>query len=147
MMWACMGSFTMYVVAVTISRSVTDKTRISFQWYFWGYSLGFSAQATNGFIGNLEHFGLINTLGAPSPGSPLIPELLYAFYQLQFCATTAAITAGAVAERGRLVPMMVFMFFWATLVYCPIACWAWNINGWGFKYGVLGTMILDASTP
>ena len=127
------------------SDSVTDWTRIAFQWYFWGYSLAFSAQATNGFIGNLEHFGLINTLGAPSPGSPLIPELLYAFYQLQFCATTAAITAGAVAERGRLVPLMVFIFFWATLVYCPIACWAWNINGWGFKYGVLGKRILYSS--
>ena len=32
---------------------------------------------------------------------------------------------------------MVFIFFWATLVYCPIACWAWNVNGWGFEYGVL----------
>ncbi|KAK6614257.1 ammonium transporter mep1 [Botrytis cinerea] len=56
---------------------------------------------------------------------------------LQFCATTAAIVVGAVAERGRLVPMMVFIFFWATIVYCPVACWVWNVNGWGFKYGVL----------
>lgn len=55
---------------------------ITFQWYFWGYSLAFSAQATNGFIGDLNHFGLINTLGAPSGGSPLIPELLYSFYQV-----------------------------------------------------------------
>ena len=56
---------------------------------------------------------------------------------MQFCAVTAAITAGAVAERGRVLPLMVFIFFWATLVYCPIACWAWNINGWGYNYGVL----------
>lgn len=56
---------------------------ITFQWYFWGYSLAFSAQATNGFIGDLNHFGLINTLGAPSGGSPLIPELLYSFYQVR----------------------------------------------------------------
>lgn len=56
---------------------------------------------------------------------------------MQFCATTAAITAGAVAERGRLIPLMVFIFFWATIVYCPIACWAWNSNGWGFKYGIM----------
>jgi ammonia channel protein AmtB len=54
-----------------------------------------------------------------------------------FCATTGAIVTGAIAERGRLVPMMVFIFFWATLVYCPIACWVWNINGWAFKLGVL----------
>lgn len=56
--------------------------------------------------------------------------------QLQFCAVTAAIIAGAIAERGRLLPFLVFIFFWATLVYCPVACWVWNINGWAFKYGV-----------
>lgn len=121
MIWACMGSFSI----------------ITFQWYFWGYSLAFSQYATNGFIGDLKKFGLMNTLAAPSPGSPLIPDLLYAFYQMQFCATTAAIVVGAVAERGRLIPAMVFIFFWATLVYCPIACWAWNINGWAYKFGVL----------
>src|SRR3954464_2570061 len=40
---------------------------------------------------------------------------------MQFCCVTAAIVTGAIAERGRLVPMLVFIFFWATLVYCPIA--------------------------
>jgi ammonium transporter, Amt family len=35
------------------------------------------------------------------------------------------------------VPMMVFLFFWATIVYCPIAYWVWNPNGWAFKWGVL----------
>jgi Amt family ammonium transporter len=56
---------------------------------------------------------------------------------MQFCAVTAAITMGAVAERGRVLPAMVFTFFWATLVYCPIAHWAWALGGWGYKYGVL----------
>ena len=32
---------------------------------------------------------------------------------------------------------MVFTFFWATLVYCPIACWVWNVNGWAYTWGVL----------
>ncbi|KAI9691387.1 MAG: hypothetical protein M1820_009690 [Bogoriella megaspora] len=121
MIWACMGSFSV----------------ITFQWYFWGYSLAFSSNADNGFIGDLKHFGLQNTLANPSPGSPLIPELLYSFYQMQFCATTAAIVMGAVAERGRLIPAMVFTFCWATLVYCPIAYWAWGYNGWAYSWGVL----------
>ncbi|MCJ1399240.1 hypothetical protein MMC11_002442 [Xylographa trunciseda] len=120
MIWACMGSFSV----------------ITFQWYFWGYSLAFS-NTGSAYIGDLRHFGLQNTLGQPSPGSPLIPDLLYSFYQLQFCATTAAIVVGAVAERGRLMPLMVFIFCWASVVYCPIACWAWNQNGWAFRYGVM----------
>lgn len=121
MIWVVMMSFSVIV----------------FQWYFWGYSLAFSSVATNGFIGDLHHFGLMNTLAVPSPGSPLIPELLYSFYQMQFCAVTGALVVGATAERGRVLPAMVFTFFWATLVYCPIACWVWNINGWAFNYGVL----------
>lgn len=121
MIWACMGSLSV----------------ITFQWYFWGYSLAFSLSAKNGFIGNLRNFGLMKTLADPSPGSPLVPGLLYALYQMQFCGVTAAIVMGAVAERGRLLPAMVFVFFWATLVYCPVACWVWNVNGWAFNYGVM----------
>ncbi|KAG1716766.1 hypothetical protein ID866_364 [Astraeus odoratus] len=108
-----------------------------FQWYFWGYSLAFSPTATNGFIGNLDNFGLINVLGDPSPGSPLIPDLLYSFYQMEVACVTIGILIGAVAERGRVLPAMVFTFLWMTLVYCPLACWAWNVNGWGLKWGVL----------
>ncbi|TDL28886.1 ammonium transporter [Rickenella mellea] len=118
--------------AVAASNAV-----VIFQWYFWGYSLAFSPTATNGFIGNLRKFGLRETLADPSPGSPLIPDLLYAFYQMEFACVTVCILMGAVAERGRLLPAMVFSFIWMTLVYCPIACWVWNPNGWAFKFGVL----------
>lgn len=31
---------------------------------------------------------------------------------------------------------MVFIFFWATLVYCPIAYWGWGANGWAYTWGV-----------
>jgi Amt family ammonium transporter len=57
--------------------------------------------------------------------------------QMQFCAVTAAIVMGAVAERGRLIPAMVFTFVWATIVYCPLAMWAWGANGWGYSWGVM----------
>jgi Amt family ammonium transporter len=40
---------------------------------------------------------------------------------------------GGAFERGRIVPSLVFGFFWATVVYCPIACWTWNSNGWLYK--------------
>jgi ammonium transporter, Amt family len=106
-------------------------------WYIWGYSLAFSPTATNGFIGNLDFAGHQHALGEPSPGSPLIPTLLYSFFQLQFCAVTVAILVGAVAERGRIMPAMLFVVFWVIIVYAPVACWAWNINGWAFKMGVI----------
>jgi len=118
--------------AVAASNAV-----VIFQWYFWGYSLAFSSTATNGFIGNLRSFGLMKVMGDPSPGSPLVPEILYSFFQMEFACVTAAILMGGLAERGRVLPAMVFIFVWMTVVYCPLACWAWGPNGWGFKWGVL----------
>ena len=120
------------VWAVAASNAI-----VIFQWWFWGYSLAFSPTATNGYIGDLRSFALRKVLGDPSPGSPLIPELLYSFYQMEFACVTVAILMGALADRGRVFPAMIFTFIWMTLVYCPIECWAWNINGWGFKWGVL----------
>ncbi|TFK57562.1 ammonium transporter [Heliocybe sulcata] len=110
---------------------------VIFQWFFWGYSLAFSSSATNGYIGNLRNFGLRKVGGDPSPGSPLIPELLYSFYQMEFACVTIGILMGGLAERGRVFPAMVFAFIWMTLVYCPLACWAWSTNGWGYTWGVL----------
>jgi len=108
----------------------------SFQWFFWGYSLAFSDGA-NRFIGDLKHFALQNTLDAPAIGSVRIPAIVFCVYQLMFAAITVVIAAGAIAERGKLGPMLVFMFIWETIVYDPIACWTWNSNGWSFKLGGL----------
>jgi len=60
---------------------------VSFQWFFWGYSLAFSHQSGK-FIGALDNFGLMNVLAQPSVGSPRIPDLLYAVYQGMFAAIT-----------------------------------------------------------
>ncbi|ODV62992.1 ammonium transporter [Ascoidea rubescens DSM 1968] len=106
-----------------------------FQWYLWGYTLAFSSSASNNFIGNLKNVVFHDVLGESGD----YPELAFALFQGLFLQVTAAITVGCIAERGRLLPCLVFIFFWATIVYCPIAYWVWNGNGWAFnwKSGVL----------
>jgi Amt family ammonium transporter len=116
--------------------SIAATALISFQWFFWGYSLTFSHTAGK-FIGDMENFGFRNVLGAPSVGSSKIPDLLFAVYQGMFAAITVALAVGAAAERGRLLPAMVFSFIWSTVVYDPIACWTWNSSGWVFQMGGL----------
>jgi ammonium transporter, Amt family len=101
----------------------------TFQWMFWGYSLAYSRTA-GPFIGDLANFGMRNVMAAPSPGNSTIPEIVFCLYQLLFCACTVQIVVGGAFERGRIIPSLVFGFFWATIVYCPIACWTWNANGW-----------------
>ena len=76
---------------------------VVFQWYFWGYSLALSSTATNGFIGDLHHFGLMNTLAMPSPGSALIPELLYSFYQVS--RLTTGLLPPLVRDASRVTNM------------------------------------------
>jgi Amt family ammonium transporter len=116
--------------------SVMATAVISFQWFFWGYSLAFSHTAGR-YIGNLDNFGLKNVLGAPSVGSSRIPDLMFCVYQGMFAAITVALAVGAVAERGRMLPCIVYMFIWSTLIYDPIACWTWNSSGWVFQLGGL----------
>ena len=60
---------------------------------------------------------------------------MFAVYQGMFAAITVALAIGAAAERGRLLPAMVFAFCWSTIVYDPIACWTWNPNGWAASMG------------
>lgn len=109
---------------------------VSFQWFFWGYSLVYSHSAGR-FLGDLSNIGFRNTLAAPSVGSSKLPDLLFAIYQGMFAAMTVALVVGAVAERGRLLPCVVFMFVWSTLIYDPIACWTWNPHGWSYRMGGL----------
>jgi hypothetical protein len=109
----------------------------------------------------LGYFGLRGVLANPSVASPRIPSIVFCIYQLMFAAITCVVTfyskgrsfddicrpmiaIGAVAERGRLGPMIVFVFVWATAVYDPIANWTWNPNGWSY---VLGGLDFAGGTP
>lgn len=74
---------------------------------------------------------------APSWGSALIPEIVFCFYELMFCACAVMIVVGGAFARGRIIPSIIFGFCWATVCYCPISYWTWNANGWLFKFGAL----------
>jgi Amt family ammonium transporter len=119
-----------------IWTSMISIAVVSFQWFFWGFSLTFS-ETGSAFIGDLKYFALKGVLEQPSIGSTRIPSIVFCVYQLMFAAITPAIAIGAIAERGRLGPLLVFIFVWSTLVYDPIACWTWNANGWSFVLGGL----------
>ncbi|CAN3375935.1 hypothetical protein DIURU_003143 [Diutina rugosa] len=107
-----------------------------FHWFWWGYSLVFTHTSTSPFLGNLQNFALKQCYGAPSVVST-VPDMLYCLYQGMFAAITAILMVGAGCERARLGPMMVFLFCWLTVVYCPIAYWVWGANGWLAKLGSL----------
>ncbi|ORX89430.1 ammonium transporter [Basidiobolus meristosporus CBS 931.73] len=113
------------------------------QWFIWGYSLCFG-KSGNPFIGNLDHAFLRDVMDGPSIGSPKIPDLAFMIYQCMFAAIAPALAVGASAERARILPTIVFIFIWSTLVYDPIVYWTWSPDGWLMK---LGNLDFAGGTP
>ncbi len=66
-----------------------------------------------------------------------IPELLFAMFQGMFAIITPALIVGAVAERVRFGPLLLFLSIWSIFVYCPMAHMVWNANGYLFQLGAL----------
>ncbi|KAJ9606529.1 hypothetical protein H2200_008537 [Cladophialophora chaetospira] len=119
-----------------IFQAWTVMAVCTFQWAFWGFSLAF-ARDGGPFIGTLTNFGMKDVMAAPSWGSPVIPDIVFAFYELMFCACATMIVVGGSFERGRILPSIIFGFCWATICYCPISYWTWNANGWLYTFGAL----------
>ncbi|KAI9237705.1 MAG: ammonium transporter AmtB-like domain-containing protein [Podila humilis] len=123
--------------------SVLAVALVSIQWYFWGFSLTFSA--TGGpFIGNLDHFVGKGIGWEPHPSAPNVPGSAFFLFQLMFAAITPALAYGASAERMRIMPSILFLFIWSTLVYDVITYWVWGPNGW---LTVMGVMDYAGGTP
>ncbi|SLN54323.1 Ammonium transporter NrgA [Roseovarius albus] len=70
------------------------------------------------------------------------PDLSYAsvgsdfFFQLMFCAATASIVSGALAERIKLWPFLIFAIVLTAVIYPIQASWKWGggfLDGMGFQ--------------
>jgi ammonium transporter, Amt family len=98
-------------------------------WVLYGYSLAFG-KSHGGLIGNLEHVGLAKTLDqVTGPAGHQIPTLAFAMFQLTFAIITVALLSGAIADRAKFSSWIIFVAVWITLVYLPIAHWAFASQG------------------
>src|SRR3954452_18392655 len=103
-------------------------------WVLIGFSLAFG-NSHGGLIGGFEYAGLRQTdlfVGAAPDGVPL---QAFAMFQLMFAVITAALLAGAVADRARFWPGTLFVGAWAVLVYLPLAHWIFAIDGFSGEHG------------
>ena len=93
-------------------------------WVLYGYSLTFGT-SQGGFIGNLSHIGLSNTLDqVVGAEGHQIPTLAFAMFQLTFAIITVALLSGAIADRAKYGSWVLFVAAWVTFVYIPVAHWA-----------------------
>ncbi|MEI8223063.1 MAG: ammonium transporter [Actinomycetes bacterium] len=100
-------------------------------WTLYAYSLAFGKDSGGGFLGNLKHIGLAGTINSVlgSPGHE-IPTLAYVMFQLTFAIITVALLSGAIADRAKFSAWVIFVIAWITIVYSPVAHWAFAPDGW-----------------
>jgi Amt family ammonium transporter len=119
-----LNTFMMSIAAISIA-TVT--------WALVGYSLAFDG--TGDLIGGLNNVALHDVTFAPREGLT-IPHLVFFAFQATFCIITTALVSGAVVERMRFGPFLLFAALWSVLVYSVLAHWAFG-GGWLFERGTL----------
>ncbi len=119
-----LNTFMMCVAALAIATVM---------WALVGYSFAFADG--NGIIGGFGHVLLKGVTFAPREEST-IPHLLFMAFQATFCIITVALVSGAVVERMRFGPFMIFVALWSVLVYAVLAHWSFG-GGWLQEKGTL----------
>ena len=102
-------------------------------WALVGYSLAFDGDAK--IIGGLGHAFLSGVAFEPREGTT-IPHIVFFAFQGTFCIITTALVSGAVVERMRFGPFLLFAALWSVLVYAVMAHWAFG-GGWLAAQGTL----------
>src|SRR2546423_6038212 len=103
-------------------------------WAAVGYSIAFDGDGS--LVGGLGNAFLQGVDFAPRAGTE-IPQLVFMAFQTTFCIITVALISGAVVERMRFGPFLVFAALWSVLVYAVLAHWAFG-GGWLQAGGTLG---------
>ena len=103
-------------------------------WVLFGYSLAFGTDHL-GIIGDLSHLGLAGLSGKVGEYASTIPDLGFAMFQMMFAIITPALITGAVAGRMKFKALFLFIIFWSTIVYYPMAHMVWGIGGFLAKIG------------
>jgi len=98
-------------------------------WVLVGYSMAFGTDVGAGLLGKpFEFFGLDGLLGKESL-SGTIPTTVFVAFQAMFAIITVALISGAIADRARFGPWLLFAGLWAVLVYFPVAHWVFDFDG------------------
>ena len=119
-----LNTFMMCVAALAVA---------TITWALIGYSLAFDGDAK--IIGGLGHAFLGGVGFEPRDGTT-IPHLVFFAFQGTFCIITTALVSGAVVERMRFGPFLIFAALWSILVYAVLAHWAFG-GGWLAQQGTL----------
>jgi len=133
-------------VTMQLTKNVALFAIAAIMYYLIGYNLMYPLG--NWSIGSDETGGYLGAFGvavmeAVGIGADGADDLSYAstgsdyYFQLMFCATTASIVSGTLAERIKLWPFLIFTIFLTALIYPIQASWKWGGGFLDSQYGFL----------
>ncbi|MEM9427965.1 MAG: ammonium transporter [Pseudomonadota bacterium] len=150
-MWMAAG-FAMLEAGLVRSKNVTMQctkniglfSLAAIMYYLIGYNLMYPLGTwmvggeTSGYLSGVWGPAVLEAVGVAYDA---VDDSAYAstgsdyFFQLMFCAATASIVSGALAERIKLWPFLIFVAVLTAVIYPIQASWKWGggflETGWG----------------
>ena len=128
-------------VTMQLTKNVALFSLATVFYYLIGYNLMYplGAWATEGVLSGVWGVAILEAVGVGRDGAD---DYGYAstgsdfFFQLMFCAATASIVSGALAERIKLWPFLIFTVLLTSVIYPIQASWKWGggfLDGMGFQ--------------
>ena len=140
-LWTCMAAFLVFFmqagftlveagftraknVCNIIMKNLMDVSIGSI--IFWMFGFGLMFGVSNGFFGKNFFFFNGSSEDAQIIGSSVGFNWAFLLFQTVFCATTATIVSGAVAERTKFISYLLFSIIICGLIYPIFGSWAWG---------------------
>ena len=114
-----------------LTKNVALFSIAAIGYYVIGYNLMYplGTWSVDGILSGVVGVAVLEAVGVAPDAAD---DLSYAstasdyFFQLMFCAATASIVSGTVAERIKLWPFLLFTFILTALIYPFQASWQWG---------------------
>jgi len=115
-----------------LTKNVALFSLAAVGYYLIGYNLMYPLDtwAVDGIFSGV--FPAVAVMEAVGVSADKVDDLSYAatasdfFFQLMFCAATASIVSGVLAERIKLWPFLLFTFILTAVIYPLQASWKWG---------------------
>ena len=128
-------------VTMQLTKNVALFSLAAVFYYLIGYNLMYplGTWTTEGVLSGVWGVAILEAVGVGRDGAD---DYGYAstgsdfFFQLMFCAATASIVSGALAERIKLWPFLIFTVLLTSVIYPIQASWKWGggfLDGMGFQ--------------
>ncbi|MEM1385969.1 MAG: ammonium transporter [Pseudomonadota bacterium] len=120
-------------VAMQLTKNISLFSIAAIMYWFVGYSVMYPGDgwAIEGYLGTLFSPYPVNGEPDLATGYSVASDF---FFQLMFCATTASIVSGTLAERIKLWPFLIFVVVLTGFIYPIEASWQWG-GGWLAEMG------------